>query len=188
MSAAVRDLAGQTFGWLTAVRLVGKHMRYGMVWAVRCRCGKQLRILGADLTKKPRRPTQRPRSCGCYGKTHRGKRYRGVGDLSGTRWRSMQKSATARGLTFNLTHVYAWELLLAQKHRCALSGVPIHLSPSSMKAGASTASLDRIDSARGYEPGNVQWVHVEINDMKSNYPEAEFVRWCRRVARYTARK
>lgn len=57
------------------------------------------------------------------------------------------------------------------------------MSPSSMAAGASTASLDRKDSTKGYVPGNTQWVHLVINDMKSDFSQQEFVDWCTLVAR-----
>ena len=58
------------------------------------------------------------------------------------------------------------------------------MHPSSMKEGASTASLDRIDSSKGYVKGNIQWVHIAINFMKHSLPEEEFVRWCCLVAKH----
>jgi len=58
------------------------------------------------------------------------------------------------------------------------------MHPSSMAEGASTASLDRIDSSKGYVRGNIQWVHIAINFMKHSLPEEEFIRWCCLVAQY----
>jgi len=37
-----------------------------------------------------------------------------------------------------------------------------------------TASLDRIDSSIGYTEENVQWIHKDINSLKSNFQESEF--------------
>lgn len=37
-----------------------------------------------------------------------------------------------------------------------------------------TASLDRIDSTKGYVEENVQWVHKDVNFMKSNLTEQRF--------------
>lgn len=79
---------------------------------------------------------------------------------------------------------YAWKLFLGQGRRCALTGLVLELSPSKMNKGASTASLDRIDSAKGYIAGNVQWVHIVINMMKQTLSDEEFVLWCHRVATY----
>ena len=37
-----------------------------------------------------------------------------------------------------------------------------------------TASLDRIDSTKGYVRGNIQWVHKDINWFKRDYPKISF--------------
>jgi hypothetical protein len=49
---------------------------------------------------------------------------------------------------------------------------------------ARTASLDRIDSTKGYIEGNLQWVHRDINKLKKNLPDDRFVEICRAVASY----
>ena len=36
-------------------------------------------------------------------------------------------------------------------------------------------SLDRIDSSKGYEENNVQWVHKDINLMKNKYDNKYFI-------------
>jgi len=46
-----------------------------------------------------------------------------------------------------------------------------------------TASLDRIDSSKGYIEGNVQWVHRKINMMKQSYTQEEFIELCQAVVR-----
>lgn len=47
-----------------------------------------------------------------------------------------------------------------------------------------TASLDRIDSAKGYVEGNVQWVHKRINLMKGTLSEKDFIAFCQMVVTY----
>ena len=37
-----------------------------------------------------------------------------------------------------------------------------------------TASLDRIDSSKGYTEDNIQWVHKDVNQMKMDLPEQRF--------------
>jgi len=45
-----------------------------------------------------------------------------------------------------------------------------------------TASLDRIDSSKGYVKGNLQWVHKDINMMKNHYNQKYFIEICKKVA------
>lgn len=44
-----------------------------------------------------------------------------------------------------------------------------------------TASLDRIDSSKGYIEGNVQWVHKYVNVMKWDFSMEEFLDICRKI-------
>ena len=47
-----------------------------------------------------------------------------------------------------------------------------------------TASLDRIDSNKGYIKNNVQWVHKHINTMKMHMTDREFIDMCKKVAKH----
>ena len=44
-----------------------------------------------------------------------------------------------------------------------------------------TASLDRIDQNKGYEIGNVQWVHKDVNLMKMYLDEKYFIGLCGKI-------
>jgi hypothetical protein len=95
------------------------------------------------------------------------------------------KHAESRGLRVTVTAADLWALFQAQGGKCALSGEP--LTFGGWRRGVVTrgsASVDRIDSSRGYEEGNIQWVHKTLNMMKKTLPDAEFVTWCSRVARH----
>ena len=41
-----------------------------------------------------------------------------------------------------------------------------------------TASFDRIDNSKGYEVGNIQWVHKEINMMRGTLSVDRFIELC----------
>jgi hypothetical protein len=43
------------------------------------------------------------------------------------------------------------------------------------RAGAYTASVDRVDSSRGYVKGNVVFVISAVNTMKNDLSEKEFL-------------
>jgi hypothetical protein len=69
---------------------------------------------------------------------------------------------------------------------CALSGEAITLpkNRTDFVGGGYTASLDRIDSSKGYIVGNVQWVHKDINFMKFTFSESRFIDLCKKVVNY----
>lgn len=46
-----------------------------------------------------------------------------------------------------------------------------------------TASLDRIDSSRGYEIDNIQWVHKDVNKMKMGLSQNEFIDICKIISK-----
>lgn len=62
--------------------------------------------------------------------------------------------------------------------KCALTGREIGFD------APQTASLDRIDSTKGYLSGNVQWVHVSVNRMKNSFSQNEFIATCTEVAEW----
>ena len=58
--------------------------------------------------------------------------------------------------------------------------LPIQM-PKTGTDNTGTASLDRIDSNKGYVTDNIQWVHKDINYMKSDLDEQQFIHYCRLV-------
>ena len=85
------------------------------------------------------------------------------------------KRAQKVNMEFNLDHDYLWDLFLKQNKKCAFSGIEIIFT--NPREGKQTASLDRIDSQKGYIKGNVQWVHKQLNRMKWNLDEKSFFQW-----------
>lgn len=106
---------------------------------------------------------------------------KGYNDISGTFWWMIKRNAKTRNLEFNITIQYCWNLFLQQNKKCAISNIELILLPI-FKISKCTASLDRIDSNKGYIEGNVQWVHKSINMMKSNMTDQEFINWCHIVS------
>jgi hypothetical protein len=108
--------------------------------------------------------------------------WKGYGKLSSKYFSGIKSNAKKRNILFNLDIQKIWKLFLKQNRQCALSGVFLEMSESRRTKGIMTASLDRIDSSKGYTLDNVQWVHKTINNMKNSMSDSEFVKWCQLVA------
>lgn len=89
-------------------------------------------------------------------------------------------------MEFNISKEYAWNILLQQNFRCTLSGIKLKLTDSAAELKADkesiTASIDRIDSSKGYVEGNIQWIHKKLNIMKLDMSQSEFINQCKAVA------
>lgn len=109
--------------------------------------------------------------------------WKGYKDITGTYWGGLIKSAKDRNIEFNIDIAYVWNLFISQNEKCALSGIDIKFNQHSQHFKTSqTASLDRIDSSKGYVEGNVQWVHKTVNKMKMDIKEKEFINFCELIA------
>lgn len=174
------NLIGQVFGDLTVIEKAKSTRKGRATWLCQCKCGNTVTYITSHLTRK----TNPVKSCGCR-KRRRGKDnplWDGVGDISGAWWSRITREIFGKTNRFRLnveiTKEYAWKLYLEQDGKCALSGIPISIGFGPNDA----ASLDRIDNAVGYVPGNVQWVHKDINFMKRNFSERYFIALCKAVA------
>lgn len=93
--------------------------------------------------------------------------------------RKYQASALLRNIEWSITFDYLADLLVEQDFKCALTGWDI----KAMRSQKNTASLDRIDSSKGYIEGNVHWVHKMVNMCKQNYTQEDFIEMCNAVCK-----
>lgn len=106
--------------------------------------------------------------------------HRGMYNLIRLSWfTKSEKGAALRGLIFNITIEDIWFMYTAQEGRCALSGISIGWSEV---GSIHTASIDRIDSSKGYIKENVQLLHKDVNFMKQQYSQEYFIEICKAVA------
>ena len=106
--------------------------------------------------------------------------WKGCGDISMSYWKNLKSGAKMRDIDFKITIEYAWDLYLKQSGKCELSGLPIGFETPKHN----TASLDRIDSTKPYEIGNVQWIHRDINTMKWDLQQGHFIELCLEIANH----
>lgn len=111
----------------------------------------------------------------------------GVGGFTKTTYSYFKRNASRRGIKWSdeLTIDYLWNLLLEQNFKCKYTNLPIQVTESRKNSNVDfekmTASLDRIDSGKPYEIGNVQWVHKDVNRMKWAFTEDRFLQLCELV-------
>ncbi len=171
----LENLVNQIFGKLTVIQYEGKKKfknRKKHIWLCQCECGNTKIIEESGLK------SGKSKSCGCVRKQvgNNSLNWKGYKDISITFWNSIKNKATERNLEFNITVEYAWELFEKQNHQCSLSGLKLNFSKNSKDRGI--ASLDRIDSTKGYIEGNVQWLHKHVNIMKLDHKQDYFLKLC----------
>lgn len=137
-----------------------------------CVCGTEVRIRPQLLHHN------KTNSCGCAPRGH----WEGFQGISKTYYGRVQKNALRRNIEWSVTMEHLQAQYDRQQGCCALTGVPLTLLIKTKDTGKTTASLDRIDSSKGYTVDNVQWVHKDINFMKQDLPESRFIELCRLVA------
>ena len=186
-----KDLTNQKFSKLLVLSVHSKTRNGHIRYTCKCDCGNDANILGTHLIQG------NTKSCGCdkpVGKTHH--QWTGVGEMSGDFWdHHVKRSASGvkgkRGpIELSVTKEDVWNLFLKQNRKCALSGVDLVFAQNKKDQvkGATTASIDRINSQKGYIEGNIQWTHKWINVMKSNFTQDEFICICQKIANHNKEK
>ena len=175
------DMTAKVCGQWTVLNRVADHVTRGDKrriphWRCRCTCGN-IREVGGEHLRSGR--SSRCRSCAKRGMRLLGKQ------VSHRHWARMQRNAKLRNYEWDvrLTREWLLDLLEQQQYTCALSGVAIHL-PQSIEhemRGDITASLDRIDNAHGYFPGNVRWVHKAVNRLRGSLSDEELLLFCQKI-------
>ena len=168
----------------TYQRLDGRNILRDMFCA-KCACGKIFKGKMAYIFHK--RPLT---GCGCgyadgnqLGNTH--SNWKGCGLVGLYYFTELKRGAEERHLEFTITIENLWELYKKQNGQCWYSGDKLTFaSQNGKKKGLlNTASVDRIDSNKGYTTDNVRWVHKDINWAKKKLSEERFLELCRKIAK-----
>lgn len=101
--------------------------------------------------------------------------WRGYEDIPGKVFSRLKRGAERRDIPFALSMQDIWNQYINQNKVCRFSGVPLTWGVD--------ASVDRIDSSKGYDFDNIQIVHKAINMLKCDMDDKQFVQWCKLIAR-----
>lgn len=181
-----KDLEGMQFGRLHVLHRADdytyKDGKRRVRWMCECQCGKILPIFSSALLNGS------TTSCNCLQKELLSKKtWKGFEEISGVYWARLQHDAAKRNIEWNVDQKHTWQLFLNQDRLCAMTRLPIRFERNFKKHGINqTASLDRIDSLKGYTEGNIQWVHKDINLLKWDWPLERFFELCELVVKNKA--
>ena len=168
------DISGQKFGRLTVVKFYSMDKTKRSLWECLCSCGR------TKICRRSSLVCGNNISCGC---ANREPSIEGelVGNMPQWYYSRMKYRAKKKKIEFNITMSYLNSIYTG---KCALSGLDLVLSKTKYinKETITTASIDRIDSSKGYIEGNVQWIHKDINSMKMNIDQDKFIEYCRLVS------
>ena len=95
-----------------------------------------------------------------------------------TPFRYIYRNAQSRSKDFDITLQDLKDIWELQNGICPYSKIPLVLpedSKKTIKDPTIRASLDRIDSSKGYIKGNIQFVSTTINYMKNNLSHEETI-------------
>lgn len=177
MHPNTNDLTNKVFNSLTVLYSVDKPdtvntKSRGVWWLCKCICNNIKIVRSAELIRGD------TKSCGCMKKFFNSKKYKGTGLLAQSVFSHIEYGAKKRNLEFSVTKEYLWELYLYQNGKCYYTDLDIDLNTRNYKK---TASIDRIDSSKGYIENNVVWVHKNINIMKNVFSEKQFINYCKLI-------
>lgn len=102
------------------------------------------------------------------------------GEIPNKFWLNIINSAKDRNIYFDLSVKDIWDLFLKQNRRCYYTDIEIFFKKNRKSLG--TASIDRIDSSKGYIIDNVVWCHKDINIMKVHSDKEKFIEYCNLIA------
>ncbi len=186
------EMSGKRFGSLVATGREKHEARSGRRWRVLefiCDCGVSVwRSHLSDLNDRSGcrvcvvKSAGEARKLRTYKTGAESNSWKG-GEITPSRVVTIARSgALLRGIAFDIDVHQLDEIWRSQSGLCALTGRPLNFTRfSGKKHIAGTASIDRIDSSKGYSKDNVQWVHKNVNIAKRTLSNAEFIAVCREV-------
>jgi hypothetical protein len=143
-----------------------------MYYKVMCDCGKSSRLISASEFLNPNKAFMCQKCAGILRGENKHKKD-AYEELYQHKYTKIKRTAEARNIRFELTKEYLWDLYLKQNKKCAITGDPL--------PQLSKASLDRIDSSKGYIENNVQWVTKQANLSKHVMTMQELYNFCKKV-------
>jgi len=117
-------------------------------------------------------------SCGCA----RGRQFQGGELICQDFYGRLARGAEQRSISVEISISDIEKQLIAQNLKCALTGRTLIFGK--IPIGKYTASVDRIDSSKGYTKDNIQILHKDVNLSKQSMSQEDFITMCKEIAEW----
>jgi len=186
MNKNTKDISGQKFGKLTAIKISEKRYKTArcLLWDCVCDCGNTVAVPGTALRKGA------TKSCGCSRNTEESRGNQAKKRMIDSEVLAINKlihrykqSAEKRGYEWNLTFEQVQKIV----HKpCKYCNTPpsIHIDTSSKFRGKSellVSGIDRVDNSKGYVEDNIVPCCSFCNRAKNTLTEQSFFEWVKKV-------
>lgn len=171
------QLAGQKFGYLTAVCPNGKYIsptgRTLILWKCVCICGKNVNVRGTYLKNKL------TKSCGCINKSRKS---HGEANFNSIYYHYKRRSLKANRI-FNISKDEFKNITKKDCYYCGqIPSTVTHTQNKGINTGYYVYNgIDRIDSSKGYIINNIVSCCPNCNYAKSDLTKNEFFDMIKRI-------
>lgn len=164
-----KDLTGQKFNMLTAIRPTEKRYNKSIIWLFKCDCGNEKELNPSDVLKHS------TKSCGCLQRNP---------DREESVFQRLYLSLPAKSRKYGGdTDISFEDFVSLSKSDCFYCGKPPSNCAQSYGADpiyVKYTGLDRINSSIHYLRSNVRPCCKQCNQAKSNYSEQEYCDFIKR--------
>lgn len=170
------DISGTTINNKKVIRSIGQDKWGKTIYEIECQNCKNISNLGKSNLI-------RTKDCKfCTPRNNLGPlnpRWRGGKIIPKDYFSALKRNSISRNLDFNISIDFIESLYEKQKGLCFYTGENIDFFTK-------TASLDRINSNIGYIETNVQWVHKDINAIKTDIHHDKFIQYMLLISSYSS--
>jgi hypothetical protein len=172
---------GKTIGKYTITGFGGKEKYKSQtveMWKVKCECGTEKKLskwhlIYGHVSGCSDCVGDRIRFSDCKNWNSEAK------NVTGMYYGKIKAAAEKRKIPFNITREEMDDVFQSQNGKCKYLGLPLYFETHGIKGNA---SLDRIDSSKGYTKQNIQWVHKDVNTIKWDLSHEAFIGICKTIA------
>ena len=174
----IENYLGKKFGEWTVIGFSHRDKSRTQNWRMRCSCGEDEVVLLSNLI---RGTSTCCRICSANNsRGNKNAQWQGGEFLSASYFQRLKVRARKANIDFSIDISDLEKIFLRQKGRCVYTDLELKFSPvqsgiNHKRVFDQTASVDRIDSTKGYHKNNIQFVHKTVNVIKWDLDENEFL-------------